>query len=428
MTLGLYRRKKRGRNGKYSDTGAYVLDMRIKDVPDFAGIPTRLFKTTGVFPSQRNAATIVAEMKLMIKELISQRDAPTLKKIQDNKLSLASAYKKWKSGRIHLAEGYEDHRVLKLWREYYERGAHAKSTTANRLGIISSLVKKQLLTEQTVVNELPECLQHIRDHYESTKQASTFNTIRTELCAFLTKKLRMERDSLFVRDVLRTGPLKQGKQRDHHPFYSPAECTEFLASLQKRPTAHSKLYESSVVFMCLHGLRPDEFASRKFDIDPKTTHLRVRGTKNPNAMRVVPLMSQFRDTKMPKIGTLNSMFERVGSDVRCRDFRRTYAIWCEQAGIPQSRVQSYMGHGDRTVTQTYQRNVPKVATLSEDRERLQSWLRAQLAKPIKSSKKGTVLSDRTKARAVMDQSFGKLVFTMIDQDAADSAFDEQHGN
>ena len=401
--------------------------MQIKDVPDFAGIPTRLFKTTGVFPSQRNAATIVAEMKLMIKELISQRDAPTLKKIQDNKLSLASAYKKWKSGRIHLAEGFEDHRVLKLWREYYERGSHAKSTTANRLGVISSLVKKQLLTEQTIVNELPECLQRIRDHYESTKQASTFNTIRTEICAFLTKKLRMERDSLFVRDVMQIGPLKQGKQREHHPFFSPAECSEFLSNLSKRPTAHLRLYESSVVFMCLHGLRPDEFASRKFDIDPKTTHLRVRGTKNPNATRIVPLMAQFRETKMPKIGTLNSMFERMGSDVRCRDFRRTYSIWCEQAGIPASRVQSYMGHGDRTVTQTYQRNVPRLATLSEDHARLQGWLRTELAKPAKRTKTGTVLNERTIARAVTNPKFGELLFAMVDQDAADAAFDEIHG-
>ena len=422
MTRGLYRRKKRGKNGKWRDTGAYVLDMRIKKVSEFVGIPVRLFKTTGVFPTQRNAVTIVAEMKLMIKELINQRDAVTLRKIQSNKLSLASAFKKWKTGRMHLAEGYEDHRVLKLWREYYEQGSHAKSTIANRLGVISSLVKKQLLTENTVVNELPECLLRIRGHYETTRQAATFNTIRIEVCAFLTKKLRMERDSVFVRDVMRVEPMKMGKQREHQPFFVPSECEEFISELSKMATSHMTLYASSVLFMCLHGLRPDEFASRRFAIDSKTNHLRVLGTKNPNATRVVPLMSDFRSAQIPKVGTLNSIFKRMGSDVRCRDFRRTYSIWCEQAGIPASRVRSYMGHGDQSVTHLYQRNVPKRETLSEDHERLLNWFKAELAKPAKRRQRDAVLSERSMLSAVMNKKLGTLLFAVAEQEAKDQSF------
>lgn len=117
MARGLYRRRKLGKSGKLRDTGAYIIDIKIKQVPELKGIkPPRIAKTTGVFPGDRNAETVVSEMKQMVKELIRERDAGTLRKIHSNALSLASAYKKWKTGRIHLAEGHEDKRVVKSWR------------------------------------------------------------------------------------------------------------------------------------------------------------------------------------------------------------------------------------------------------------------------------------------------------------------------
>ncbi|MCX5761741.1 MAG: hypothetical protein NTW72_09585, partial [Gemmatimonadetes bacterium] len=78
MARGLYRRRKAAKNGKLRDAGAYIIDMRIKNAPEFAGMNLRLVKTTGVLPQSRNASAIVQEMKLMIKELIRDRDAKTL--------------------------------------------------------------------------------------------------------------------------------------------------------------------------------------------------------------------------------------------------------------------------------------------------------------------------------------------------------------
>ncbi|MBA4072587.1 MAG: hypothetical protein C0497_12245 [Gemmatimonas sp.] len=388
MTTGLYRRRKAGKNGKLRDAGAYVIDMRIKRVPELAGIKQRLFKTTGVFPGHRNASTIVAEMKLMIKELIRERDIVTLRKIQSNVLSLPSAYKQWKTGRIHLAEGQEDKRVVKLWRSYIEHAPLAESTKTNRLAIVSALEAKDFLTAQTVVNELPELLKKIRRHYEGKKQAPAFNTIRIEVGAFLTKGLNMEPDSRFVRDTLRATPLPVRSRREHHPFYSPHDCEAFCADLLLRKTALNRVYVESVLFMCLHGLRPEEFAEKRFAVDPKTEHLRIAGTKNPNAARVVPLLWEYPSNTTPKIDTLNRLFERMKSPVRCRDFRRTYSIWCELAGLPSSRVRAYMGHAPETVTQTYQSTVPKQTTLDLDRATLVKWYQDELAKERQPRKRG----------------------------------------
>ena len=353
--------------------------MRIKNVPEFAGMRLRLAKSTEVFPGDRNAASVVREMKLMIKELIRTRDAATLKRIQDNKLTLASAHAKWRTGRLHLAEGHEDKRVVKAWREYYAKATMAEVTRKNRLSIIDALLSHELISNTAVVNELPEILADIRRHYEKEKQHNAFNSTRIELLAFLRRGLGFEDGSLFIQAVRKVPPLRQPRRKEHHPFESPRQMMEFCASLAGRQTPHASVYAESVLFMCVHGLRPEEFAQRRFEVDSETLHLRIRGTKNENADRIVPLMVEYpAQLQPPRIETLNRLFERMGLPVRCRDFRRTYAVWCEAAGIVQSRIRAYMGHADSSVTHTYQRVKPRVAILDEDRDQLRAWLNARL--------------------------------------------------
>ena len=418
----MYRRRKAGKNGKLRDAGAYVIDMRIKRAPELAGIKPRLAKTTGVYPGHRNASTVVSEMKLMLKELIRERDAATLRQLQENKLSLPSLYKKWKQGRTHLAEPFEDQPVVKLWLRYLDQAVLAEKTKANRRAIVASLQAKELLTGQTVVNELPQVLARIRRYYEPKKQVSAFNTVRIEVRAFLTKGLGFETDSVLLRDVLRVPPLKQAKRREHHPFYSPLECVHFLTRLTKRATGQAKHYAASVLFMCMHGLRPHEFEGKCFVIDSETGHLRIAGTKNPNAQRLVPLQHKFVG-EPPRVDTLNRLFERMGTDTRCRDFRRTYSIWCELAGIPNPRIQSYMGHADHTVTQTYQRTVPRHTTLDEDRKKMHEWWKAEIAKAPASRKRPGALSELGALRAVLNPQLGKLLFAMADQEANSAEFE-----
>ena len=407
MTRGLYRRKKLGRRGKLLDAGAYVLDMRIKRVPQLAGLKPRLFKTTGVFPGMRNAETIVREMKLMIKELILNRDVSTLRRIQENKLSVASAYEAWKGGRIHLAQGYEDQPIAKLWRRYYQRAALAETTKVNRLAIIASLIAKKLMSEDSVINDLPVILPRIRHHYTLKKQAPAFNTIRIEVKAFLTNGLSMDSSSPLVRVVDNTSLMKPSRRRDHHPFFSPHECVEFCQQLRKRSTPHADLYVASVLFMCMHGLRPEEFAGKRFAVDEETEHLRILGTKNPNAERVVPYSWKFVSQSPPRIDTLNRTFERMKTKTRCRDFRRTFALWCEAAGIPNSRVEAYMGHAAQTVTQTYQQSVPKQMTLDADRITLRKWFEAELAKAPRKREQVAPLSAFRAMYTALSPSLGQ---------------------
>lgn len=389
MPKGLIRRKTVSKKtGKLRHVGAVVIDIHVpvEKVSEFAGMKPRFVRTTEVYVGERNAESTVREMKLMIKELIRNRDKSTLKKIEDKSLSLASAHKWWREGRVHLAQGYEKYRVVQEWKTYYTESGLADKTKTNRLAIVAALVAKGFLTSDTVVNDLPAVLKKARKHYDLTKQAAAFNTIRIEMGAFLTKGLGMDSDSPFVRDLMRIRKLDQGKRKDHHPFETPRECAAFCRKILERPSPYSGLYVESVLFLCKHGLRPEEFERGLFKIDPQTDHLSVGGTKNVNAKRVVPL-SSFFEKQPPKIGTLNMMFKRMGSPVRCRDFRRTFSIWCEAAGIPQARISAYMGHGAKTMTQRYQATAPKQATLDQDRDALHRWQEAELARKLTAREK-----------------------------------------
>lgn len=421
MTRGLYRRKKRGRSGKLQDAGAYVIDMRIKQVPELRGIPPRHFKSTEVFPNTRNAATTVHEMKLMVKDLIRTRDASTLRRIQSNKLSLASAYEQWKAGRIHLAQGFEDKKIAKLWREFYERAPISETTKVNRLAIITALINKKQLTEQNVINELIDIVPRIQHHYAHSRQSPAFNTIRIELKQFLKKGLGMDALSPFVRAVLNTLVMKQGKRRAHHPFESLHDCMEFCQQVQKRPTPNAALFARSVLFMCRHGLRPEEFALRRFGVDAETGHLRIRGTKNANAERVVPYIFEFGSDDPPKIDTLNRMFERMATKVRCRGFRRTFAAGCQEARIPNNRIQAYMGHGAQTVTQTYQQVVPTAKVLDQDRKTLDAWVNAELRKAPNRRDESVPLSAFRAMRQMLSPSLGQMQERISKEAAADAA-------
>jgi integrase len=207
--------------------------------------------------------------------------------------------------------------------------------------------------------------------------------------------------------VIKTPVINVARKREHHPFESPHDCLAFCQLVLKRPTPNAAVFARSVLFMCRHGLRPEEFANRRFGVDDETQHLRIRGTKNANAERVVPYIVEFGDDAPPRIDTLNATFVRMGSKVRCRDFRRTFAIWSQEAGIPHNRIQAYMGHGAQNVTQTYQQAVPKARTLDQDKKTLEKWFDAALARAPIGREAGPVTSSFRALMQLRRPSLGK---------------------
>jgi len=422
---GVYRRWKRNRRtGKLEPAGSFVIDMRIPKalVTQFAGLKPRIMKSTEVFPDTKNAVTIVKEMKMMVKELIRDRDAKTLKKLQQDQYSLSTLYAKWKTGRLHLAEPHENKPLVKTWREYLDRAVLAEKTRTNRRAVIAALVRKGLITESDVLAHLPERLAAMRTHYQKAEAHSAFNTYRMEILTFLTKGLGFDDQSHLLHAASRVKTLPQQRRRAHHPFESPKDLAAFCQQILDRDTEHATIYVQSVQFMCMHGLRPDEFAFGRFRVEPKTGHLKIDGTKNENADRLVPMQMDPPEFKPPRIDTLNRMFGRMGTLVRCRDFRRTYSIWSARAGILQSNIHLYMGHGDTSVTHTYQRIIPSAATLDADQAKLQKWIDAELKQPRAKRDRPSGLPELALMR-LRGSGLNRLRKRIRQEEAEDAAFD-----
>jgi hypothetical protein len=373
-----FRTQARSPSGKLRAYGTLVLDMRLKKLEEFRGMSLRLKKATGIPASARNAVEIVKQMKLMIRELERKRDVKKLRAIQNGDLSLASAFVLWQEGRLDLAEEHGDKKVLKHWRAYINTANRREITRRNRLVIVAALENHGFISAKNVLNDLPSLLKRIRLHYKNAKQLVMFNTIRIELLSFLKEGLELDEESGVVRAVKKVPRFKKLVRRKHHPFLSPSDCADFCREVKNGKSVHKNHYANVILFACLHGVRPTEL--NKIEIDPTTEHLKVVGTKNENADRVVPLLlsPDQLPTNPPKIDTLNRLFERMGSQVRVRDFRRTYSRWVEEAGISHLHYKVYLGHGSRTVTDLYQRADPDQSALDEDAKKLQVWFDKEL--------------------------------------------------
>jgi hypothetical protein len=374
------RTKTRSPSGKLHAYGTLVLDMRLKKLKEFRGMSLRLKKATGIPASARNAVEIVKQMKLMIRELERKRDVMKLRAIQNGDLKLLSALVLWQEGRLDLAEAHGDKKILKHWRDYINTEIRREVTRRNRLVIVAALENHGFISGKNVLSELPSLLRKIHVHYKTQKQFVMFNTVRIELLLFLKKGLGLEDDSTLVLEIKKIPRLDVLEKRKHHPFLSPRDCRAFCSDVQSRKSVHAEQYVETILFLCLHGLRPTEL--EKIEIDPSTKHLKVTGTKNKNADRIVPLVVRPDElpARPPKIDTLNKLFERMGSPVRVRDFRRTYSRWTKESGISYLHYKVYLGHGNRSVTELYQEADPDQRALDEDADKLREWFEAELKK------------------------------------------------
>ena len=110
--------------------------------------------------------------------------------------------------------------------------------------------------------------------------------------------------------------------------------------------------------MATTGMRPAEYWQRDgASWEPRTGHVWVEGKKTSAARRPTFLLVS---AQRPVCGeqffrrafaAATTKAIRVGLDAY--SLRRTFASWCESAGLLESRRKAYLGHGPKTVTDVY---------------------------------------------------------------------------
>lgn len=373
-------------DGKYIPTGTIILDIRTKTVG-------RIRKATGISVSQRGAADRVNDLKLMIKDLDSQRDLARLSLIKDGKVHLLDAYEDYKAGRLHFIEADANAPFAKTFGEWVDEASGSAATKRNRRGILNRLRTLGLVDDATAIRDVPDIVRRLRARYVGEGKAEMFNQCRTNLLVFLRHHVGYDDDSTILKRVTQVERISVKTKRAHHPLPTVHDLLDLMRRVNasrggngnpKEPTD----YRQWLLFMAVTGLRPTEFFRGAWERDKLTGHLRVLGTKTRSATRLIPHVVWLTPEERSPHG-LHQRLEALDppTAVRARDLRRTASLWMESAGIPRSRLSYYMGHAVRDVTSLYQMKSPTKSELDEDAAKITSWLDEQSRTSRKQAKR-----------------------------------------
>jgi integrase len=151
--------------------------------------------------------------------------------------------------------------------------------------------------------------------------------------------------------------------------------------------------QPALVALTVTGMMPSELERlQKDDLFRDTGWVRVPGEKTDNRARLVGVPEwAWDDIVAATPWTMDrSRFQKLlvkaakNTQVpwfRLYDLRRAFSRWHEAAGTPQSRIEAYMGHTERTITDRYLRTEIEPYA-REDAERMGEYLRGQADRAI----------------------------------------------
>ena len=370
------------RNGK--PYGSFLLDVITKSVG-------RIRNSTGVYPRTRDAERMVAAITEMVYDLDTSRDVERLALIKSGKVGPLDALKDWQLGRSNFIADHANKSLEMSLNEWIRTSGLSGYTNRTRTQMVSRLRTLGLVTDESLVRDLPDILRRCRNRYDSEVKSAAFNQFRSYLLTFLRHHCGYDDDIFIYKYCLKIRTLPLKTIREHHPLLTFTEFLDLIDVVNpkygnndnpKVPTD----YKSWIAFMVFTGTRPTEFYEGHWERDKKTGHIHILGTKTANADRVVPSIVWLPPLKRAEFG-LPQRLEKLGVPQRVRDCRRTYALWLESAGVPRNRISLYMGHGPRDMTALYQKQRPTTEILNEDRQRILDWIETQKNAPAKKEKR-----------------------------------------
>jgi hypothetical protein len=376
-------RAKKKINGKWQPSGSYLVDVVTKTVG-------RIVKATGIFPTTKNAREKLEQVKLMLKDLDINRDEQRLTQIKLGKVKLLDALAAYQSGRVSAIEAYAGDTLLPSMLKWLQTYTSSPYTLDQYTEFIKRLQRLSLITPSTRVRELPDVMRALKAKMNREGKAVYFRAMRQMFISYAKTGLGYDADSTILKELKKISLIPVRSRREHHPFAHFYELIELGRRINSSGRWGNRTvdYRSWVFFMTLTGIRPTEFERGAWERDAKTGHIRIKGTKTVNANRVVPnIIWLSADSR--RLANLQMRLINLDppTPIRCRDFRRSAALFYEAAGIPRSRYSYYLGHGHRDITGIYERHTPTVAQLDADRAKLLKWIDEQRHnKPIKQAR------------------------------------------
>ncbi len=353
--MGYY--QKREKNGRVVQTGTLVIDKT------FFGM--RIKKNTGT--SDKN---VYQEIKVALAHLKKEQEIDAFIALQSGAidcLGIREWYvnkdtrdKPWKmSGKVLSQD-------MNTW---LETSNDIKERTKESYKYHVKMVCNKTSKYGDTLSSLPKIVEEYKKEYKD--KMVMFNRFRSTCMSFV-GHYPNGRETEVYKAIVSIKPYKKKDKKvatRYNPF-TPLEIDN-LFSGGKHNDVKQLIY-----WLCLTGLRPEEYLYHGFKNLDNT--IEIYGDKTSGSYaRLVPKF--FKDYD-PQPDTLNltewklrKLFEKHCPGHTPRDTRRTFAIWCQEAGIERNHITSYMGHIP-TQLDDYQRQDISKNWASKDRKKLEDYI------------------------------------------------------
>lgn len=336
--------------------GTLVFDKRVKGIG-------RIKRNSGT-----NDPKLFAAYDSMFYNLKDQQKYDFLKALKKGTTTLGELHRYWSTHRLRdLPTVQHIIGVEAGMRKWVDSHCKNETTRKGYQWCINRLVKYNPNGTET---DLPEMVKDCRKGCQNSGITRQFNMTRSVVLSYLGDQYSTQHPLYLAVKCIKTIPV--GNRRGGSAR-TVREVIEGLSNISYHPARQ-------VFFaMCLTGMGNSEFEGQWAVNENKVI---VNGTKRASRDRQVPYWFPFIHTPRPTIDEsyLRLNFRKAGLDWHIYDGRRTFAHWCEMAGVPMTRIKLYMGHkqsGDVTALYLRHKVDPYIA---EDIERLQKWYRSEVVK------------------------------------------------
>jgi integrase len=240
--------------------------------------------------------------------------------------------------------------IIETWCETY-RNWNEQSRRNNRF--LLNAFWERVENKEPTIQDIPLLLKEYRQQMEEVARNRTFTLTRAIFTKFFAEKYgRIDKLYLQIKDV----PNLSLKPKNPATAKTPAQIERFVGYLKPH---HAQM----VWFMCAHGLGWKEY-SQSSEGGKEHPRIVIEGSKTDRhdgrRRREIPKVMNFVEQvgdgeHFARVIRRAARKARIGKVVPYT-FRKCFSVWASEAGVPNWRVEMYMGHSPKTMTTRYQRH------------------------------------------------------------------------
>lgn len=281
-----------------------------------------------------------ARVELMYEALYEQGRVDILEAIAYGRLHPLTALAQWRQGKELTMPAYEVALTLEeAWRVWED-----KIPGTDHRASIGTTRRALRIPREATIEALPDLL--VKYTERAAKKVRSVNLARAHVRAFLRDTVGVSH-ALYLR-VKDMRPLKRKPRERGTPHPLPAILALVPPMNALLPGAGDMMWTMAVTGMGNKEYWHDGFVSAVGCVS-------IHGQKRDGRKRDVP---RWDDAPLVQPVCWEGKFrdllrEASSGTVAIYDLRRSFARWCEEAGIIESNRDAYLGHGPKTITQLY---------------------------------------------------------------------------